>query len=82
MFYESVSGMSRVEKKVGSGFGSGFQNFLRIGFRVEKSPGFGSRVGSVKNLNMKPNFSERLGILVICGINKRIYNSDIIRDRD
>ncbi|CAK5087554.1 unnamed protein product [Meloidogyne enterolobii] len=34
------AGMSRVEKNVGSGFGSGFQNFLRIGYRVEKKAGF------------------------------------------
>ena len=64
-------------KKSGRISGRVFKIFLGSGFGSKKSPGFGSRVGfrvgSVKNLNMKPNFSERLGILVICGLNKIIY---------
>jgi len=40
LFFALAPGMGRIEKKVGSDFGSGFKNFLRIGFRVEKKTVF------------------------------------------
>ena len=41
---EYATGMSRVEKNVGSGFGSAFRKFLGSGIGSKKRPGFGYRV--------------------------------------
>jgi len=57
---QSESGMSRVEKNVGSGF----QNFSRIGFRVEKKVGSGFGSGFRNFLRIGFRVEKKYGFRV------------------